>query len=821
MPVLKSNLTRLSPTKLNGGTVKLQKEIILGSRMSGGSNPFEEDLSNELNPFAEDLEQKNPFDEEEEEGEQAESPNGILVSGNELTPKKSDEKQESLTSTLRRMLVKERKKVKSPTEEKGREKKSLFKLWSPTEQDPAQKSPEKRKGPWLEEEPTSPAGRPEKEALANPECRKRLSFLNRSKGKGEAVPEKSGAEAEKAAEETVKANEPLSVLEILQLIQKRELAVADRQIIELEEECERVRRQTPEGDPGASKDSGRKAKDVALLYEALESELSRIVSQSLTDPQGAPHLGQMVRTIEQEEKADKAREGGSQGRRPRELRRKWREAVKASVRERLSRSQETENAPIAQRLRSLKEQTVTDLISIRKNVIPGYPKEYEAFNVYVRSYHEGVSSCLSEMVQRDLDIQELYIFLEWCHCLYFREVLGHAELIAHISKQHLGPLLPGDTVRRLEDSCVSMVKAQITKHMEKELCAEQKKWRQGTKTFQSELANRVIQILKEHIEKSTAITEDLGVRIVQCSLHSLADFLQSFQTSVQELYGQFAENAACMEYVVPQTIAVVNCCPAFRDYVERLIQKFSPEDKEWKRKIMGALDKVERGGIRLLQEKLFSELKPNFAKLLKKRWLQNPESFEGIVTTVREHFNQFHKMKTPPYQTLVNDVHLRVVTEYLRALVQRRFTCTSSEVRAKLALRLSEESGRLQELFHGLDSTMSWLDPAIDHLAEVIKLKEISSIQMEVGVLVSSYPDVRRGHISAVLDMRGDLSHSNQQLILESLQELDSQDGGTALPRDRALFSEIDEAADVRCVGLGGSSAPGCLIRWLYAIRGR
>ncbi|XP_069764292.1 exocyst complex component 3-like isoform X2 [Narcine bancroftii] len=764
MPLVKSNLPRLSPAKLHGGAVKLQKEIILGSRMGSGTNPFEENLRNELNPFAEDLErEKNPFVEEEDEEE---GPNGTLLSGTGVTPTKGQEKHESLTKSLRRMWV---KKGKSPTETK-----SLFKLWSPTEPSSPVKSSKKRNESWMEDEPTAPANGPVTEVAADLECTRKVSFLRRGKGKAETALEKSRAEA------MAKAKDPLSVLEIHQLIQKRELVVADRHIIELDEECERLRKQNLEA---AMKDSERKAKDVALLYEALENELGVIVSESLALPQGALHLGEMVRTIEQEEKADRVRADRG-GVAPRELRRKWREAVKASASERLLPSKAVDSTSVTQCLRGLGEQTVADLILVRKNIIPSYPKEFEVFNVYVRIYHEAVSSCLLQLAQRDLGIEELYTFLEWCHCLYFREVMGHEQLTAHISKQHLVPLLPVDTVHTLEDKCVSMVK-----------------------------------ILSQHIEKSAAITEELGVRIALCSLDGLADVLQSFQMSAHELYGHLAEGSARMECLVPQTIAVVNCCPAFRDYVTRLIQKFSSDDEELKSKVMCTLDKVERGGIKLLMEKLFGELKPHFEKLLKKKWLQNSESFETIVSVIRERFNQFHKMNSPPYQTLVNDVHLRTITEYLRALLQRRLTCTSIEMRGRVAHRLREESCQLQVLFQGLDSTMSWLDPAIEHLAEIIRLKDVSSIQMEVGALVNIYPDISKSHISAMLDMRGDMSPSNQQAILEALQELSRQDDGTALPLNRTLFGDIEETGDMCCFGLSGRSGPGCLMRWLQTFR--
>ncbi|XP_032872489.1 exocyst complex component 3-like protein 4, partial [Amblyraja radiata] len=445
MPILKSGLARVSPTKLNGGPVKLLKEVVLGSTMrtatmsagtmSAGTNPFQEEPSDALNPFAADLEQekKNPFDEMEEGGGQGEGgPNGALPVGGELAPRRSTEKM----AVLRRMLH----KAKSPTEGKGGERRSFFKRRSSTEQEVPPSGP---RGP--EEGPTSPVSGPGADGADGHDGRKRISFLRRSRGKTEPVVETSTADVGVG-------NEPLSVLQILQLVKARELVLADSHIIELESECEKSGGRQSE----AHTDSGRKVKDVALLYKELEAELAAIVRGSLADPGTTSHLGQLARTIEQEEKADRERD--SRGREPGELRRKWRQAVKESVSERLSAAQTAGNAAIDRRLGSLGDQTVTDLIAVWKKVAVGYPREFEAFSVYVRSYHEAVASYLAQMAQQEMDIQQLYTFLEWTYCLYFREVLGHEDLTAHICKQHLGPLLPADTLQTLEDNCVSMVK---------------------------------------------------------------------------------------------------------------------------------------------------------------------------------------------------------------------------------------------------------------------------------------------------------------------------------------------------------------------------
>lgn len=41
------------------------------------------------------------------------------------------------------------------------------------------------------------------------------------------------------------------------------------------------------------------------------------------------------------------------------------------------------------------------------------------------------------------------------------------------------------------------------------------------------------------------------------------------------------------------------------------------------------------------------------------------------------------------------------------------------------------------------ESQASWLDAVVPHLAEVLQLEDTPSIQVEVGVLVRDYPDIR------------------------------------------------------------------------------
>lgn len=102
-----------------------------------------------------------------------------------------------------------------------------------------------------------------------------------------------------------------AVLEILQLVKKRDLFLADIHILELEQECTESAAPletedangTPAGlptgpsaslSPGAKDGSRRKAKDVELLYEELQKELWAVVRESLRSPTAGPNLGLVV-----------------------------------------------------------------------------------------------------------------------------------------------------------------------------------------------------------------------------------------------------------------------------------------------------------------------------------------------------------------------------------------------------------------------------------------------------------------------------------------------------------------------------------------------
>lgn len=93
----------------------------------------------------------------------------------------------------------------------------------------------------------------------------------------------------------INLNTPLSsVLEILQLVKKRDLLLADTHILELEQECNESEQADDAAAPSIKDGGRRKAKDVELLYEELQKELWAVVRESLRSPTAGPNLGLVV-----------------------------------------------------------------------------------------------------------------------------------------------------------------------------------------------------------------------------------------------------------------------------------------------------------------------------------------------------------------------------------------------------------------------------------------------------------------------------------------------------------------------------------------------
>ncbi|XP_053771304.1 exocyst complex component 3-like protein 2 [Desmodus rotundus] len=627
---------------------------------------------------------------------------------------------------------------------------------------------------------------------------RRASLAERAVPAGEAAPEPPPK-----AREPPKMKEPLSVLEILSLIQQRELARADEHILELEAE---ELASSGGGAPGPPKvegaGGGRRARDLTLLYEALQRELWALVRETLAGPgpgvgAGAGAVAQLGQVLVQEEAADGRRGPGA----ARKLRARWADAVARAARERLEAAAPGAPGGLAAQLEALRARLLEDMGVVRGRLAPAYPAGLGAFGVYLRGYHGALADWLGAAARRRLPLADRYALLHWHHRVYPREVLGLVDMVA-LENGELGPLLSPGIVRGLEDECVTDVKAQTRAALLRALQEDEEHWGSAEDTSSS-LAQDVCELLEEHTEWAPRISQEFGERMAHCCLGGLAEFLQSFQQRVE----RFHENPGVRELLpdtyISRTITLVNCGPPLRALAERLARVGPPESEPAREAAASALDRVTRLCHRVLADLLFQELQPHFDKLMRRKWLSSPEALDGIVGTLGAQALALRRMQDEPYQALVAELHRRALVEYVKPLLRGRLRCRSARTRSRVAGRLREDAAQLQRLFRRLESPASWLDAVVPHLAEVLQLEDTPSIQVEVGVLVRDYPDIRRKHVAALLDIRGLRNTATRHEILAVARDLELSEGGAlSPPRDRAFFADIPVPRPPFCLGL-------------------
>uniref|UniRef100_A0A8D0B8I8 Exocyst complex component 3 like 2 n=1 Tax=Salvator merianae TaxID=96440 RepID=A0A8D0B8I8_SALMN len=608
---------------------------------------------------------------------------------------------------------------------------------------------------------------------------KRMSFLKiglggkvRRASLVEKLNQTEAPEPEPVTEEAeTRPKEPLSILQIMDLIKQRDLLVADGHIIELEAECEQEGQKSPESSE-AWKHGSRNAKDVELLYKALQEQLWAVLAESLAAKSTYQPLEVMVQVIEQEEERDRRwleakGETGGEARprpRPRAMKKQWAEAVNSLVKQRLRQCTEGKAGSIGTQLDRLAKCAAEDLCTVKFHLLHAYPKEYEAFGVYLSSYHRGLAQWLAEVAQKSLSISELYFVLDWNSNIYKREVLSRAEISSLVKTQKLGPLLSPETQENLEEHLIAAVKDKITVDVNRELQDEEERWAQEDEgnSGPCSLSGKVIPVLKAHSDKAPQITQDFGMRMAHCCLASLAEFLQ-------------------------------------RDYVGHLARFGHPESEAAQILANCSLDRVTRLCNHVLADHLFQSLKPYFHKLMRRKWLNGSEAFAAIMALLEEHAQKLRTMKLEPYQLLVKEVHRRVLIEYVRPLMRVRIICNTPKMRAKVAGKLRSEAKRLQEFFIQLESAASWLDSVVPHLANIIELEDTAAIQMEVAFLAKKFPDVQKQHISAILDVRSLRNQGRRQSILAVMEDPELTEAEESLCQDQAFFSEIP-TSKVFCV---------------------
>lgn len=529
----------------------------------------------------------------------------------------------------------------------------------------------------------------------------------------------------------------------------------------------------------------RRQSKVEALYVLLRDQVLGPLRRPLeAEPE---RLRQALAVLAEQEREDRRVAAAGPGAsalaatRPRHWLQLWQRAVAQAAEERLGRpAAAAEGLSEAERTflgmgRTMKE----DLEAVVQRLKPLFPAEFGVVATYAESYHAQFAAQIAAMAQFELCQRDTYLLLLWVQNLYPNDIINSSKLAGELQGVNLGSLLPPKQIRLLEATFLYNEVASVKELMTRALDLESQRWAQDVAPQRlnghchSELAIDIIQIISQGQVKAESITLDLGKQIKHMLLAELAAFLRSYQRA----FDDFLERCKQLRNYRANVMANINNCLSFRISMEKWQ---APQDP------LSPLNELKSHGFDTLLQGLFWDLKPLFKRLTQTRWAASAQTLEEVASTVEARLPEFSELHECFREELMELVHLHLVKEYIVRLSKRRLVLKTAEQQQQLAGQVLDNANLIQHFCTQNGSPATWLQHALPTLAEIIRLQDPSAIKIEVATYATWYPDFSKGHLSAILAIKGNLSSSEVKSIRSIL---DIHTG--AQESSKSLFSLI------------------------------
>uniref|UniRef100_G3T3W6 Tumor necrosis factor alpha-induced protein 2 n=1 Tax=Loxodonta africana TaxID=9785 RepID=G3T3W6_LOXAF len=494
---------------------------------------------------------------------------------------------------------------------------------------------------------------------------------------------------------------------------------------------------------------------VEALYVLLRDQVLGVLRRPL---EAAPErLRQALAVV-----AEQEREEGSTlaTMRPRRWLQLWRRGVAQVAEERLGQpvaagaEGRSEAEPtFLQMGRPMKE----DLEAVVERLKPFFPADLDVVTAYAESYQECFAAQVAPMAHFELCERDTYMLLFWVQNFYPNDIINSPKLAAELQEVRLGSLLPPEQIQLLEATFLSNEVANVKELIARALELESQHWAKDVPPHRldghchSELAIDVIQIISQGQVKAESITADLGMQIKQVLLLELVGFFRRAERVLQEFVyvrgmlgiGLWAGRRVCWALR-----------PSWGPRKQTLESPLGP---------LGVLEPQP------LWPPLFplclGERLPLFKRFTQTRWTAPVETLEEILTTVSERLPEFSELQDCFREEIMEAVHLHLVKEYIIRLSKRRLVLKTAEQQQHLAGHILSNADLIQRFCTQNGSPAAWLSAALPRLAEIIRLQDLNAIKIEVATYATWYPDFSKGHLNAILAIKGNLSSGEARSI--------------------------------------------------------
>ncbi|KAM6335876.1 exocyst complex component 3-like protein isoform 1-T3 [Podargus strigoides] len=270
----------------------------------------------------------------------------------------------------------------------------------------------------------------------------------------------------------------------------------------------------------------------------------------------------------------------------------------------------------------------------------------------------------------------------------------------------------------------------------------------------------VTQILTEKTEAARCVSESLSEKVESVCLEEFLRFLESYENEVRS----FLQLDGCPGICGGLRI-LENCC-IFRTVWHKLTYICSASSGQ-DVKVNGFLDRMEDEITEHFLQTVTSKVKGT----LKEHFKKYDSGFGHIVESLKQSFLAFGKKKTDTYEALVKAVNVIIIREYVHTLLTTSRK-PSSVQRRRIVSKLEEDHRMLQTHFtECLGPAAGPLQDPIKAILELIQTSDAEGMKIALLPILKEFPDLRKEHLSAVLDIKDSLSWEDRAALLKAFHD--------------------------------------------------
>ncbi|XP_063253433.1 exocyst complex component 3-like [Prinia subflava] len=265
----------------------------------------------------------------------------------------------------------------------------------------------------------------------------------------------------------------------------------------------------------------------------------------------------------------------------------------------------------------------------------------------------------------------------------------------------------------------------------------------------------VIEILTEKTETARRVSESLSEKVEAECLEEWLRFLESYEDEVRS----FLHLDGCPQ--ICSSLRILENCCLLRTVWHKLTYIYSvSSDQNFK--VNGFLHRIEDDTMEHFLQTISSEVKGT----LKDHFRKCDSGFHHILESLKQSFLTFGKKKTDIYEALVKAANAITITEYMQALLTTPRKPSAMQ-RRRIVNKIEEDHRMMQTIFKEcLGPAAGSLKDPIKAILELIQTSDPEGMKIALLPILKEFPDLRKEHLSAVLDIKDSLSREDRAALL-------------------------------------------------------